>query len=599
MRLTQSHFSTLREFPADAEVISHKLMAKAGLILKTGSGIYTYSPLFWRTLKKIMRIVVEEMDRTGALEMMMPIAQPQELWDRSGRLETYIKSGILWRARDRKDAWFALGPTHEEVITDFISRTVSSYKQLPRTYYQQQDKFRDEIRPRFGLMRGREFIMKDAYSFDIDTEGQDLSYQKMREAYTRIFTRCGLDYILVQADPGAIGGTGSEEFMVTASSGEDDLLYCEREGCGYAANVEKAGSTVAAPHIDQPLPLRREPTPAIKTVEQLCGFFPELTASRMVKTILYNATLPGEAELTPVAVLIRGDQDINEIKLANALGAIGIELADDQTVQRLTAAEVGFAGPLGFIDEQGEGYQITLIADETVRGMCNFLCGLNETDAHALDVNLGRDIPEPPFHDLRRARPGEPCVNCATPLSNARGIEVGHIFKLGTQYSEAMGATFLNKNGKAMPFVMGCYGIGSSRVAAAAIEQNHDESGIVWPVTIAPYHVHLLALNIKKDVVRDCAERVYRALLAAGIEVLYDDRRDANAGVKFNDADLIGLPFRVNVGRDAGEGKVEVKPRDSDTKQLMTVEELVEWLAPRCLVDDRPQLTFTDPDSPA
>ncbi len=593
MRLTKAHFATLREFPADAEVISHKLMAKAGLILKTGSGIYTYAPIFLRTLKKIMRIVTEEMDRTGALELLMPIAQPQELWERSGRLETYLASGILWRTQDRKGAWFALGPTHEEVVTDFVSRTVNSYKQLPRTYYQQQEKFRDEIRPRFGLMRGREFMMKDAYSFDIDSDGQDLSYQKMRDAYCRIFERCGLDYIVVQADPGAIGGTGSEEFMVTASSGEDDLLYCD---CGYAANLEKAGSVSEAPYTADALPLRNEDTPGIKTVDQLCEFFPELTASRMVKTILYNVTLPGEQAVEPVAVLIRGDQEINQTKLTNALGALDIELADEQTVQQVTGAALGFAGPLGFLDEEG-GYRIRLIADETVRDMCNFLCGVNQTDVHGLDVNLGRDLPEPPFHDLRTARPSDPCVNCGEPLANKRGIEVGHIFKLGTKYSEAMGASFLDRNGKAMPFVMGCYGIGSSRVAAAAVEQNNDDGGIVWPIAIAPYHVHLLALNIKKDVVRDCAEQVYQNLLSAGIEVLYDDRKGPNAGVKFNDADLLGLPFRVSVGRDAADGMVELKARDSDEKQLVAVDALVECLASRCLAPAHPKIFFTDPDT--
>jgi prolyl-tRNA synthetase len=507
MRMTRCHFATLREFPADAEVISHKLMAKAGLILKTGSGIYSYAPIFLRTLRKIMRIVSEEMDRAGAQEMLMPIAQPQELWERSGRLENYIKSGILWRAQDRKGGWFALGPTHEEVITDFVGRTLNSYKQLPQILYQQQDKFRDELRPRFGLMRGREFIMKDAYSFDADEAGLDASYRKMREAYFKIFKRCGLEFIVVQADAGQIGGTGSEEFMVTADAGEDQLLYC---GCGYAANVEKASSRTDAPYAAEPKPMHKEPTPGVKTVGQLCGFFPDLTPARMVKTILYNATFPGKAEFETVGVLMRGDQDINEVKLINALGALTVELADEDTVRRVTQAEVGFAGPVGFV--QGEGYRIRLIADRTVRGMTNFLCGCNTTDFHSLDVNFGRDIPEPAeYHDVRLARVGEPCPVCGGPLKTARGIEVGHIFKLGTKYTVAMNATFLDENGKSQPFIMGCYGIGSSRIAAAAVEQRHDDKGICWPVTIAPYHVHLLGLNMKDEAVKSVGEAIYQS----------------------------------------------------------------------------------------
>ena len=597
MRLTRAHFATLRDFPADAEVISHKLMAKAGLIVKTGSGIYTYGPIFFRTLKKIMAIISEEMDRAGAQEMLMPILQPQELWERSGRLDAYVKAGILWRAKDRKDAWFALGPTHEEVIADFVDRTVASYKQLPLILYQQQDKFRDEIRPRFGLMRGREFMMKDAYSFDADEAGLDVSYRKMHDAYCRIFERCGLDFIVVQADSGDIGGSGSEEFMVTASSGEDAVLFCGKDGRSYAANVEKAVSRIDPPPVADPKPLRKEPTPGIKSVEQLVGFFPELTAARMVKTVLYSAVHRGETVPKTVAVLIRGDQEINETKLKNELGAVALDLADEETIRRVTNAEVGFAGPLGLKNEAGDGYTIEVLADESVRGMTNFLCGGNETDVHWLDVNVGRDLPEPRWADLRLARAGETCAFFDAPLQEARGIEVGHIFKLGTVYSAAMSATFLDENGKAKPFVMGCYGIGASRVAAAAIEQNHDERGIVWPAAIAPYHVALLALNVQKEEIRDVAERVYADLLARGVEVLYDDREKVSAGVKFKDAELLGLPWRIAVGRDAAEGNVEVTERRSGESSVRPAAEAVALVAEKLGEGDAPSVRFVDADA--
>jgi prolyl-tRNA synthetase len=407
MRLSRAHFSTLRDFPADAEVASHKLMAKAGLILKTGVGIYTYGPLFLRSLKKIMAIVCEEMDRTGAQEMLMPILQPVELWEQSGRLENYRKARILWESTDRKGTTYALGPTHEEVITDYVGRTVNSYKQLPITLYQQQDKFRDEIRPRFGLMRGREFIMKDAYSFDADAAGLDISYQKMRDAYHRIFQRCGLEFIAVQADPGAIGGSGSEEFMVVAESGEDEILFSHE--AGYAANTEKASSEFDPPYTAEHKPIRKESTPNIKSVDELVAFFAKesLSAARMVKTILYNVAMPGEKNHVTVAVLMRGDQEINEVKLANALGALAVELADEATVKRVTGADVGFAGPIGFKTADGKGYTIRVIADRTVKGMCNFLCGCNATDFHSLDVKVGRVLPEPEWVDVRKARVGE------------------------------------------------------------------------------------------------------------------------------------------------------------------------------------------------
>lgn len=557
MRLSQAAFLTQRETPGEAEIESHRLFLKAGFILKLAAGIYVYSPFMWRVIKKISNIICEEMNKAGAQELMMPILQPQELWLSSQRWDTYIQSGIMFHLKDRKGAELCLGPTHEEVITFYASRVISSYKQLPVILYQQQTKFRDEIRPRFGLMRGREFIMKDAYSFDVDEAGLDVSYKKMEIAYKRIFKRCGLDFIVVQADPGAIGGSGSQEFMVTANSGEDELMVCDK--CQYAANVEKADTYLPKPEDDELKPMHREHTPNIKTVQQLSEFF-NLPASKMVKTILYQVVQKNKTYVT--AVLMRGDQDINEIKLANILDCITVNLADDETVKSVTGAEVGFAGPIGL------NKSVRIIADESVRGMKNFLCGKNETDYHNLDVNIGRDIPEPQYYNLRLARSGDACPQCHSPLSSIRGIEVGHIFKLGTKYSSKMNACYLDQEGKQRPFVMGCYGIGSSRIAAAAIEQSFDKDGMIWHPAIAPYHVTVIQVKEETPAVKETGDKIYELLQKNNIEVIIDDRK-LSPGVKFKDADLIGIPIQIIVGKFAAEGFVEVRDRKTrDTKKI-------------------------------
>jgi len=547
MRLSQILISTLRDDPADAEIPSHKLLARAGFIVKAAAGVYTYSPLMWRVVRKFAQIVREELDREGANEVMLPIIQPAELWQSSGRWDRYVTDGIMFTLKDRKGSDMCLGPTHEEVMTAFVDAQVNSYKQMPVNCYQIQDKFRDEIRPRFGLMRGREFIMMDAYSFDADDAGLDVAYQKMRDAYCRIFERCGLDYTIVQADSGAIGGAGSEEFMVVADTGEDAILFCKESG--YAANVEKAASRLPdAPDGGEIAALEKHETPDVRTVEQLEAFFPGWQAGRMAKTVLYRATWREEQQT--VAVMIRGDLEINEVKLINALDALSVELASDDEIKAATSAETGFAGPVGLPDE------VRLLADESLQGRTNLLTGCNESGYHCLNVNLGRDSRMPEFHDLRLARAGEGCPVSGEPLQQARGIEVGHIFKLGTKYSEAMGATFMNKTGKPSPFVMGCYGIGVSRTPASAVEQHFDERGMVWPVPIAPFECVVAILDTKREEQRELAGKIYATLSEVGVEVCLDDRV-MSPGAKFKDHELMGMPVQVFVGRKAGEGQVE------------------------------------------
>jgi prolyl-tRNA synthetase len=522
--------------------------------------------MLWRTLRKIETIVREEMDRTGAQELLLPQLQPQELWERSGRLGTYVASGIMFTLEDRKGGRFCLGPTHEEVITDFVASAVRSYKQLPLSLYQIQTKFRDELRPRFGLMRGREFVMKDAYSFDLDEAGLDASYLAMRAAYVRIFERCGLEFLAVQADAGDIGGTGSEEFMVTAATGEDLVVFDDTTG--YAANVERAETTVEPPAEDGGgAPLHVEPTPGDRSVDDLARRFPRLGAARMVKTILYRAVIGGKEE--DVAVLMRGDQDVNEVKLKNHLGATAVELADEARVRRVTGCAPGYAGPLELATPS-----LRIVADTSVEPLKGFLCGVNRPDVHALDVEHGRDFRTPPFADLRRAREGDRSPRSSAPLKAARGIEVGHVFKLGTKYSAAMDAQFLDREGKRRPFVMGCYGIGVSRIASAAVEQNHDERGIVWPVAIAPYHVVMVLARSNDEAAAAVGERLYAALGTAGLEVAYDDRPDAGAGVKFKDAELVGYPVQVTIGKHVAEGKVEVKVRRTGALELVAFDDV-------------------------
>ena len=563
MRLSRMLIATLREDPADAEIPSHRLLARGGYIIKVASGLYTYSPLMWRTLKKVIRIIREEIDREGGQEVMMPILHPKDLWESSGRWERYVADGILFTVQDSKRGEFCLGPTHEEVVTTYAGQVINSYKQLPVNLYQIQDKFRDEIRPRYGLMRSREFLMMDAYSFDADREGLDTSYAAMDRAYRRIFERCGLQFLTVQADAGAIGGSGSEEFMVLADSGEDRILYCEESG--YAANVEKARSLApAAPESGAPHPLEKHATPDVRTIEQLERFF-DLPATAMAKTVLYTAS--GSVDEAIVAVMVRGDDAVNEVKLAGVLDGLAVALADDATVRRVTGAEVGFAGPIGLPDT------IRLLADELLAESANLLTGCNETGFHCTHVNAGRDHRVPEYHDLRLGRAGDRSPDDAGDLQEARGIEVGHIFKLGTKYSTALNTTFLGKDGKSHVFEMGCYGIGVTRTAQAAVEQHHDEKGIVWPSTIAPFEVVVAILDVRRDVQVALATQIYDALLADGVDACLDDRK-MQAGVKFKDIDLLGFPYQIIVGRRAAESIVEVVTRATGEKTDVPAEEV-------------------------
>jgi len=549
MRVSQLLIPTLREDPAEAEIVSHKLLLRGGFIRKSAAGIYTYLPLAQRVLEKIKKIVREEMDRQGGQEMMMPILQSADIWQESGRWDVYGKE--LFRLRDRHERDFCLGPTHEEIITEVVRSEVRSYKQLPLMLYQIQNKYRDEKRPRFGLMRGREFIMKDLYSFDKDEEGQKISYQKMYEAYSRVFQRCGLTFRAVEADAGAIGGSTTHEFMVLAESGEALVVYCPDEKCGYAANVEKAAVIVTGnEHVKdagERKELQKVPTPGKRTVEDICSYF-EVAPDRLIKTLLYNT------EKGVVAALVRGDREVNEIKLKNILECLTLELADASTVERITEATVGFAGPVGL-----EG--VDIVADYEVMRMVNGISGANEDDAHYLNVNPGRDFTADIVGDIRMVGRGEPCPHCGKPLETARGIEVGQIFNLGTKYSKAMGATFLDEKGQERYFVMGCYGIGVSRVMAAAVEQNHDENGIIWPAAIAPYEAVVIPVSNKDEGQMTVAEKIYKLLIEREIEAVLDDRNE-RAGVKFKDADLIGYPVRVTIGRRAVEEEVvEIKKR--------------------------------------
>ena len=547
MRTSQLLLPTLREDPGEAETVSHRLMLRAGLIRKVAAGIYTYLPLGLRIIRKVEQIVREEMNRADAQELLMPIASPAELWRETGRWDYYGKE--LIRFKDRHERDFCLGPTHEEVITDLFRREVRSYRQLPLNFYQIQTKFRDEIRPRFGLMRGREFIMKDAYSFDKDEAGARLNYQKMYDAYHRIFARCGLNFRAVEADTGLIGGTSSHEFMVLADTGEETVVYSESGT--YAANVERA--EVLPPNDESkeaPLPLRSVNTPGCRTVEEVTKFL-KVDASKLVKTLLYSTGSE------TVAVLIRGDHDANEIKLKRLLGVTDLELAGPATVEKVTGAPVGFAGPVGL--------NIRIVADHAVKASANIVVGGNHLDTHLVDVNCPRDFHVEQFADLRNARAGDPSPRKDGVLKTTKGIEVGHVFMLGTKYSQAMNASFLDPNGKECLAVMGCYGIGIGRTAAAAAEQNHDDKGIVWPFPIAPFHVHLISLGQSTTVI-DAATKLYAALEAVGLEVLWDDR-DERAGVKFNDADLIGAPYQVIVGdKGLAEGVLEVKSRNTGVK---------------------------------
>ncbi|AEF94357.1 Prolyl-tRNA synthetase [Desulfotomaculum nigrificans CO-1-SRB] len=559
MRTSQMLMPTLREVPAEAEVVSHQLLLRAGFIRKSASGIYTYLPLAQRVLKKIKEIVREEMDKQGGQELLMPIVQPAEMWLESGRWHVYGPE--LFRLKDRHNRDFCLGPTHEEVITILVRGEVRSYKQMPLLLYQIQNKFRDERRPRFGLMRGREFIMKDLYSFDRDEAGLDISYQKMYQAYTNVFNRCGLKFRPVEADSGAIGGSDTHEFMVLADSGEAAILFCSQ--CDYAANIEKAAVPAAgADPTAQALELKEVSTPGQKTIEQVAEFL-GIAPHQTIKTLLYRT------DKEVVAALVRGDRDVNEVKLLNALGALTIELADEVQVRQATGAPAGYVGPVGLS-------KIRIIADPEVMALSNAVAGANKADAHYINVNPNRDFKADIVEDIRMVQACEPCPKCGAELQQARGIEVGQIFKLGTKYSKALGATFLDENGKEKPIVMGCYGIGVSRTMAAAIEQNHDQDGIIWPASIAPYHAIVIPVSAKDEKQMQLAESLYNKLNQIGVETVLDDRAE-RPGVKFKDADLIGYPLRIVVGNKAmTDGLVEVRQRKSGQTDLIPLDQIPE-----------------------
>ncbi len=556
MRYSQYLLPTLKESPADAEIISHQLMTRTGMIRKVAAGIYSYMPFGLRSIRKVEQIVRDEMNRAGAIECLMPMANPAELWKESGRWEKYGKE--LLRFKDRKETEFCMGPTHEEVVTDIVRNTVNSYRQLPLNLYQIQTKFRDEIRPRFGLMRGREFIMKDAYSFDLEETDADTSYEKMYQAYRRIFERCGLKFSAVEADSGAIGGAFSHEFMVLAESGEDAIVSCG--GCEYAANVEKAEVRVSAEAAAAPAQaLAKVETPNQKSIEEVANFL-KVPADKLVKTLIVQTD---SDEL--VAVLLRGDRELNEIKLLNFLGCDWVVMAEEAEVVKATGAPTGFAGPVGL--------KLRIIADNEVRQMSDFVIGANEKDVHFTGANLERDFKVETFADLRQAVAGDPCPRCDGRLESWRGVEVGHVFKLGTKYSEAMGATVLDDQGHSRELIMGCYGIGIGRTVAASIEQNHDDNGIIWPMPIAPFQVLVVMLNPNDDAVRGAAESLYAELLELGVEVLLDDR-DERPGAKFKDADLIGIPLRVTVGaRGLKQEQVELKARAGDEIEMLALTE--------------------------
>ena len=565
MKMSNLFVQTLRENPADAEVVSHQLLIRAGFISKLTSGVYSYLPLMWKVLKKVENIVREEMDAAGAQELLMPIIQPKELWEESGRWEVYGKE--LMRLRDRHDRELALGPTHEEIITSIAREGIRSYRQLPVNLYQIQNKYRDEIRPRFGLLRGREFIMKDAYSFDSSEEGLDKSYEIMAEAYKKIFLKCGLETRMVRSDSGAIGGSVSHEFMVLTQtdSGENDVLYCDK--CEYAANSNHAESGMHAAKTDGGFDcVQKIHTPNTKTIEELSKFL-NIVDTIICKTLVYIA------DSKPVLALIRGDQSVEETKLKNALGANEIRIASNEEIKELMAkngfcAEAGFIGPKGIKN-------VKVVADKSVVELKNFVVGINETDMHLVGANWSTDVEMPEMTaDIRLSKAGDLCPECSGKLLITKGIEVGNIFKLGTKYSAAMNATYTDENGKEKPFIMGCYGIGVSRTVAAAIERYHDEFGIKWPTEIAPFHVVVVPVNVKDELQWNVANELYNELKAAGIEVVLDDRAD-RAGVKFKDADLIGFPVRITVGKTIAEGNVELKERMSGEMQVLSKEDAI------------------------
>jgi prolyl-tRNA synthetase len=556
MRLSQLFGKTQREIPAEADTISHQLMLRSGMIRQLTAGVYSYLPMALRSLRKIEDIVRDEMDKAGGQEICMPVLQPIELWEKSGRGVAFGKN--LFRLFDRKERELALGPTHEEVVTDLVARSVQSYRDLPLMLYQIQTKFRDEPRPRGGLVRVREFVMKDLYSFDTDAEGLDVSYQKMVAAYKNIFARCGLPVIIIEADSGAIGGKDSNEFMAVSEMGEDEIIYCEN--CGKAANAEKAKSVKAKADNSNPLPMEEVATPGYKTIEEVCGFL-KIKPVNTLKSVFYIAD--GEF----VFVTIRGDIDVNEVKLKNLLHCIDLRLATEAEVAA-KGIVAGFASPVGLNG-------IKIVADESVASGTNFVAGGNKTDTHIKNVNYPRDFKADLIADISLSSAGDGCINCGGKLLATKGVEVGHVFKLGTFLSEKMGAYYIDAGGESKPVVMGCYGIGIGRLMAASIEINHDDKGIIWPKNIAPYQVYLCPLFMENPQVSEKAESLYKELETMGMEVLYDDRSEST-GVKFNDADLLGIPLRITVSpRSLEKGCIEVKWRSDKKAELVPAEEAV------------------------
>lgn len=562
MRLSKMHLKTLREVPNEAEIPSHILLLRTGMIRKLVSGVYGFMPLGWRSVRKIEDIIREEMDRAGGQEIHMSAVQPAELWEESGRWFAYGPE--LWRLKDRNGRDFCLGPTHEEIFTDLIRSDVSSYRQLPVNLYQIQTKYRDEARPRFGLMRSREFIMKDSYSFDRDQAGLDKSYQDMYDTYERIFTRCGLTFRPVEADTGAIGGSNSHEFTALSEVGESEIAYCEK--CDMAATVERAECVDAPASQEAELPLEEVYTPGTKTIEDVAEYL-GLSQEQTIKALLFVTYDEEGKESGYVAAFVRGDRELNMTKLVNALGIPehSIEFADEEKMSAATGCVGGFTGPIGLHD-------CRIVVDSELTGLKNLCAGACKEDHHIKNVNYGRDYKGDIVTDIKTLKEGDPCPVCGAPVRHARGIEVGQVFKLGTKYSQSMGAIYKDENQKDQLIVMGCYGIGVTRTLAAVVEQHHDENGIIWPMSVAPYHAIITVMKPDDPVQAEVSERIYKELGDAGVEVLLDDRKE-RPGVKFKDADLLGIPVRITVGRGAADGLVEYKLRRDADKEEITVDE--------------------------
>lgn len=564
MRLSKMHLKTLREVPNEAEIPSHILLLRTGMIRKLVSGVYGFMPLGWRSIRKIEDIIRQEMDRSGGQEIHMSAVQPAELWEESGRWSVYGPE--LWRLKDRHGREFCLGPTHEEIFTDIVRNDISSYRQLPMNLYQIQTKYRDEARPRFGLMRSREFIMKDAYSFDLDQEGLDKSYEEMYDAYDRIFTRCGLTFRPVEADSGAIGGSNSHEFTALSEVGESEIAYCE--ACDMAATVERAACVDAEASQAEEFPMEEVHTPGTKTIEEVAGFL-GLSQDQTMKALLFVTYDDEGKENGYVAAFVRGDRELNMTKLVNALDIPehSIEFADEEQMGAATGCVGGFTGPIGLHD-------CKIVVDSELPGIKNLCAGACKVDHHLKNVNYGRDYKGDIVTDIKVLKEGDPCPVCGAPVKHARGIEVGQVFKLGTKYSQSMGAVYKDENQKDQLIVMGCYGIGVTRTLAAVVEQHHDDNGIIWPMAIAPYHAIITVMKPDNETQAQVAERIYDELGRAGVEVLLDDRKE-RPGVKFKDADLLGIPVRITVGRGAADGLVEYKMRRDADKEELSIEDSV------------------------